>query len=309
MKILIQNYTSMLSTEAMYFAKCLEIAKQDVFLWNDPNMSTFDVFDSFKPEVFITHWQFISNDTIKYLTQDKGIQLVLNISGITNEQLDSIAEIVKKNEINCPFVFTNAHNVFTKPETSVKDAFTVETILPGADIFLPPSIDVGDVELEAGVVATEMSKEIEDYVENKDTYHLLKLSTSPEVDKNFDMPVNIMTLIALYGKYKQVACFTEVNTALTQLFYDATLNSKNIKFFVPEDQKSTLNEFVESIFSPEDETLEDLVISELGKMIKDTIKKHHTCVNRSIDLCKLLKNSEALSVLEKTGFSFKAGGK
>ena len=48
MRILIQNYTSMLSTEAMYLAKSLELAGQDVYLWQDPNISAFDMFDQFQ---------------------------------------------------------------------------------------------------------------------------------------------------------------------------------------------------------------------------------------------------------------------
>ena len=34
-------------------------------------MSAFDMFDSFKPDLFISHFQFVNDDCMKYLSQNK----------------------------------------------------------------------------------------------------------------------------------------------------------------------------------------------------------------------------------------------
>lgn len=288
MKILIQNYTSLLSTEPMYIAKSLELAEQEVFLWNDPNMSAFDVFDSFKPDVFLTHYHFLNQDAVKYLSQNKKIQCVLNISGITNEDLEKVTDVIEKEGINCPFVFTNAHQLLPKPKSS---KIKVESILPGVDIFLPEQ-QFPDYDLDLGVIGLEMNKEIEDYVAETETYHLLKLTTSPEQDKNFDMPINIITMRSLYSKYKEIMIATGMNVIFSQVFYDAITHSKKVTFKIDKEEQPLLDQFLASTFM-EEET------EDLSSALKRQIKTRHTCVSRAARFCKFLKDSDTKLKLEK----------
>ena len=85
MKMLIQNYSSGLSTEAMYFNQCLREGGLESHMWADGQISAFDIFDAVKPDIFISHYKFITTDIIKYLKQAKNIPMVLNVTG-TNEQ-------------------------------------------------------------------------------------------------------------------------------------------------------------------------------------------------------------------------------
>ena len=268
MKTLIQNYTSMLSTEPMYIAKSLELAEQEVFLWNDPNMSAFDVFDSFNPDVFLTHYHFLSQDALKYLSQNKKIQCVLNVSGITNEDLEKVANIIEEEGVNCPFVFTNAHQLLPKLKS---DKIKVESILPGLDVFLPAE-QFTDFDIDLGVIGLEMNKEIEDYVANKETYHLLKLTTSPDQDKNFDMPINVITMRSLYSKYKEIMIATGMNVIFSQLFYDAIAHSNKVTFKISKEEQPLLDQFLASTFM-EEET------DDLSSALKRQIKTRHTCVS------------------------------
>ena len=75
MKTLIQNYTSALSTEPMYINKCLNECGGQSVLWSDPSVSAFDAFDHSSPDLFITHYKFLTNDVVKYLSQNKKIQI------------------------------------------------------------------------------------------------------------------------------------------------------------------------------------------------------------------------------------------
>jgi len=288
MRLLIQNYTSLLSTEPMYLAKSLELVGQDVFLWQDPNMSTFDVFDSFTPDTYITHYRFLTNDAIKYLSQNKNIQCVLNISGIDNAGLDEIASVFKENNINCPFVFTNAHDVLPKPKS---DHLKVESILPGLDIFLPGE-PYPDYELDLGVIGLEINKEIEDYVSDRDTYHLLKLTSAPERDKNFDFPVNVISMRSLYSRYNEIMFATDMNVVLSQLFYDAVAHANKVTFKIHEEEQPLLDQFLATTFM-EEET------DDLSAALKAQIKSRHTCVSRAARLCKFLKDSDTKLKLEK----------
>ena len=65
MKTLIQNYSSALSTEAMYFNRCLQEGGVDSVLWANGQTSAFDIFDAVRPEIFISHYKFITTDITK----------------------------------------------------------------------------------------------------------------------------------------------------------------------------------------------------------------------------------------------------
>ena len=288
MRILIQNYASMLSTEAMYLAKSLELAEQDVYLWQDPNLSTFDVFDQFKPDVFLTHYQFMSDDTIKYLSQNNRIQCVMNITGINDENMEIIEGVVDTNKINCPFVFTNAHNILPLPKAK---KIKVNSILPGLDVFLPEE-DYPKYKLDLGVIATEINEQIDKYVEDKDTYHLLKLTAQSERDKNFDMPVNIMSLRSLYSRYKEVMFATGMNIIFSQLFYEAITHADRVTFKLQAEEEPVLNEFLTSTFKEEK-------TDDLGAALKKQVKSRHTCLSRAARFCKFIKNSDAQSKQER----------
>ena len=288
MRILIQNYTSMLSTEAMYLAKSLELAGQDVYLWQDPNISAFDMFDQFKPDVVLTHYQFLSNDMIKYLSQKRQIQCVLNVTGINNENMGMIDDSFGEKKINCPFVFTNAHNILPTP---VAKKIKINSILPGLDIFLPEG-DYPEYKLDLGVIATDANEQIDEYVENKDTYHLLKLATAPEKDKNFDMPVNILSLRGMYSRYKEIMFATGMNIIFSQLFYEAIAHSDKVTFKLEKDEEPILDKFLASTFIEEES-------DNLGAVLKKQIRSRHNCVSRAARFCKFIKNSDAQSKLEK----------
>ena len=288
MRILIHNYTSILSTEPMYLARSFEIVGHEVHLWNDPNASVFDTFDQFKPDLFITHFQFINNDCIKYLSQNKDIQLVVNCTGATTDQLKSVAANILENNINCPVLFTNAGAGLKYAKT---EKIRMESVLPGLDVFLPPQV-LPDYKLDIGVVALEPNETIDKAIKNKDTYHLLKLTTSDERDKNFDMPVNILNLRSLYSKYKEITFATPMSIVFSQLFYEATFYADKVSFKLTEEEQPMFDSFLQQVFKEEQ-------TDDISNALKSQIKSNHTCISRAARLCKFLKDSETKLKLEK----------
>ena len=60
MKILFHNYSNSTSTEPIYLYNALQKCGVESFIWADPNMSAYDVFDTTKPDVFVTHFKTFS---------------------------------------------------------------------------------------------------------------------------------------------------------------------------------------------------------------------------------------------------------
>ena len=93
MKTLIQNYTSSISTEPMYIERCLLECGQEAQLWANPGLSAFDAFDSSNPDLFITHYSFLTQDIVKYLSSKRNISMALNITGAGKQEIEKIEQI------------------------------------------------------------------------------------------------------------------------------------------------------------------------------------------------------------------------
>ena len=130
---LVYNYSSNVSTEPLYLQKCITEAGGTSHLWADHSISTFDIFDSIKPDVFICHFSRFTTDMLKYLSNNKNISIVLNITGAADEHIQSIEQAFDVNNISCPFFFTNTHKLIKTVNTKRE----IKCILPSIDVFLP----------------------------------------------------------------------------------------------------------------------------------------------------------------------------
>ena len=110
MKILFQNYATENSTEATYLAQCLSMVDGvDCDLWSNPNVSTYDVLDSYKPDLVATHYRFVTTDLIKYISSNPSSspELILNVTGATPEEAESI-EGLEGSGVKIRLAFTNS---------------------------------------------------------------------------------------------------------------------------------------------------------------------------------------------------------
>lgn len=287
MKTLIHNYSSATSSEPMYFTKCLELCETPVHLWSDQNISAFDMFDAVQPDVFITHYTFMTNDIVKYLSQHKKIKTVLNLSGANEQEMETIEQVFVAGNIDVPFVFTNMHDCMYKNKPR---GIKMVNIWPSADIFLPPSA-VPDFEIDLAVVATDMTDLVKRATESKDTYHLLSLGKDNE---EFDLSTNIQILRGMYDKYNEVLITSDISVVFSQVLFEAALNAKKLSIKVSKDQQGMLDKILASLFHDDGN-------DNVARLVKRQIERKHTCVNRTSRLCKFLKNTDAVKKLDKLG--------
>jgi len=253
----------------------------------DREVSAFDMFDATSPDVFISHYAFLTNDIVKYLSQNKKIKTVLNVTGANKQELDSIEQVFIGNKIEIPFVFTNAHDCISKHKTKT---IKMVNIWPSVDIFLPIS-PTPDFEIDLAVVATDMTDLVKNAIKDRDTYHLLSLGKE---DEQFDLSVNIQLLRSVYGKYKEVMITSSIETVFSQVLFEAAINAKKLSIKVNKDQQATLDNILASLFHDDGNT-------DVAALVKKQIQRKHTCVNRASRLCKLLKNEEAAKKLNQLG--------
>ena len=287
MRTLIHNYSSALSTEPMYFTRCLEMCGLQTHLWSDKSVSAFDIFDAVQPDVFLSHYAFLTNDIVKYLTQNKKIKTVLNVTGANEQELVSIEQVFSENKLEVPFVFTNMHDSMYKHKTK---RIRMVNILPSVDIFLP-LVDLPDFEIDLAVIATDMNELVKNATKSKDTYHLLSLGGD---NKEFDLSANIQLLRGMYGKYKEIVLTSDISVVFSQVLFEAALNANKLSIKVDKKQQPTLDKIFASLFHDDGN-------DDVGKLIKQQVQRKHTCVNRTARLCKLLKNEEATQKLKKMG--------
>jgi len=288
MKTLVQNYTSALSTEPMYIQRSLVEIGEESVIWNDPNSSAFDTFDFTKPDLFISHFKFLTDDIIKYLSGNKKITTVLNITGVQKEELDMLDSIIKDRKLDVPFVFTNSYKLESfLSSKSVK----VEGLYPAADIFIP-RMPTPDYELDTCVFSLSDNKLVQEVVSKYDNYHIASFN-SQDQSGYADMFLDITSAVSFYERYKKIILADDINVVTSQLLFDSILRCKQINIKVDENQQSQLDEILATLF------LESSEDSELGEILRGQVRKRHNCIRRTSRLFRLLKSSEISGKLER----------
>tara|TARA_R100000008_G_scaffold86093_1_gene77878 strand:- start:10576 stop:11457 length:882 start_codon:yes stop_codon:yes gene_type:complete len=289
MKTLIQNYTSALSTEPMYLQQCLAEVGEESVLWSDPSKSAFDTFDFTKPDVFISHFKFLTNDIIKYLSGNKNISMILNVSGAQQSEIETIEGIIKDTKINVPFLFTNMYkNTSNVSQKGVK----IEGIYPAADVFIP-RMPTPDYRLDTCVFSITNNSMVQESVANQDSCHVVSFNQQDQ-SGYADMFLDITSAVSFYEKYDTVVLADDVNIVTSQLLFDSLLRCNNIKIKVDESQQSTLDNILSTLFI---ETSEE---GDIGQILKKQVKSRHNCFRRAARLFRLLKSSEISGKLERT---------
>jgi hypothetical protein len=285
MKILFHNYSSSTSTEPLYLHNALQKCGVESVIWGDPNTSAYDVFDTTKPDVFVTHFKTFSQDIFQYMKQNSGCSLVLNVTGASQSQVDSIEKELENSGIKVAFLFTNSSE--NKPKTK----FKLHNLLPAADLFnLPPQQNVKSVLPEA-VVSNKFDENVENYIGEKDVFNLLYI-TEGDKDSNFDIRVNVRNLSQLYKVYDKMSLVGDNDLCCSQLFFDMMMYCNNPA--VRSSDQEVFNKFLGNVFKDTDQSEDDLV-----GQIRNQIKDRHTPFHRAWRLMKFLGDKDAMSKIDK----------
>jgi len=274
MKALIQNYVNGESTEAGYLSEALTRMGLEAQLWSD-GRSAFDKLDMYKPDVIFCHYMFLTGDIIKYLSNKKTIQIVVNVSGIQQHELETIESEILEKGINCPFLFSNLPKDAIKVKTK---KLKLHSVMNGADIFLPTAGSFIDYDIDLGIVCDyNASSRFSEEIEGVNSWHFI--TTSPELE-SADLAIPIQYTPELYGKYKKVIVTVD-GPRVPQQFFDAILHGKDVSF--------------KGKYETQDETSQRVITKLLGsdsKSWKSAVKNKHTCLNRVQKLIKLLGNED-----------------
>ena len=163
-------------------------------------------------------------------------------------------------------------------------------ILPSVDIFLPV-LDLPNFEIDLAVIATDINPLVTNAVKSKNTYHLLALGGDSE---GFDLTTNIQLLRGMYNRYKEVILTSDISIVFSQVLFEAAINANKLSLKVSKAQQDILDKVLASLFHNDGN-------KDVGNLIKSQIQRKHTCINRASRLCRLLKNEEAVKMLDKLG--------
>ena len=243
MKAILENYSSNLTTEPLYFSECLNRIGSQGMLWNPSEISIYDAYDVMKPDVIMLTLRSISLDIFKLLKSSPA-QLVVNTSGCSEDEVELLCEAIKFNKIDCPFIFSD-----TSANGTVQGIQRVN-ILKGADIFLKNQTNtIPEYSIDAAFVVDSDQEE----VDFDGSYHILSQYEDVKADIHF--PIN--SFYALCKNYKEIIIKTSVGNTLSQSFFDAHLYGSKVKV---EDKGALGDKF--------------------GDNIKKSVKSKHLCTHR-----------------------------
>lgn len=277
MRILIENYNTITSTEATYLHNCLLQAGVEVSMWNPEvdKIAVFDLFDQVDPEVFITRYDCLTPEVMKRLGKGK-CKLVLNVSGIESNSAVNLEEELEAANVNVDFFFFNR----VRPEGLKSKCIEV---MPGADIFLgfsqPSPRQIPWATISNSPV--EMEEEVE-------VYH--NISTSPDYDG--DLQLDLPTLSQKLSLYRNVRLHGDSDYVLSQLFLDCAVRTHGkTTIKLTEENQVDVVSFFQRILPDLPEGDEATVY------IKSTILSKHSCFNRAERIAKQLGMEETVSNL------------
>ena len=213
MKVLISDYTSNESSEPLYLNTVLNTIGCSSSLWSR-NISAFDMFDLTKPDLHITHHSMLTKDLATYL-KDAQIDLVINITGLNQQQLSQLEIVLTDYNIKPKFFFINYHHHGLESKTNIV------TILHGVDLFL------GQSEIQYNIdygIFINNETQITDF---KDSYHYV--TNNDKLTNTADIFLPIYRLNNLYCNYNYIV-FKYFDNIFPQAFFDAAFYNGNVLF-------------------------------------------------------------------------------
>lgn len=201
MRVLVHNYSSETSTEPIYFNRAFNAVGLSSNIWLDKNLSAYDAFDIYKPELFITSHNLLNRDIIRRLA-GSDISVVLNCTGVSEENL----ELIKSLPINLALCFEN-----------VKSKLGLLKIEPCADIFIKDAIGNPFLFTSENLFVVSSLEELNSIdTKGLKNYHIISIVKDLVKDARVDTYLSIIDIIRIYKNYSKV-----ISTYPSQVIFDA----------------------------------------------------------------------------------------
>lgn len=243
MKFLISDYSTPWHTEPYYFNAGLNLVGQESNILNH-NVSMYDNFDRFTPDIYITHISQLSKDVIRYITENKKIKLLINTNFANPDLVKKNDEYLISSKIDYSFFGNNSPDNMTK---YVK-------ILFGADIFLNRQKKQYNI---SKLIFIESKNQIEKL---DGTYHYT--ATNQEMIENVDIIFPSTTLSLLFNSYDEII-FKGSSYIGSQVAFDAIYSGTKVIFDTKEAKDL---DKIDEIFKKQ--------------KLLTSVKNKHTCLHR-----------------------------
>lgn len=288
MKILFDNYVTLTSSESSYFNGVLNRVGVQSFFWSDKRISAFDILDTTKPDVLVTHYRQLSQDIVKYLSNNSKVNLVLNISGSTENEVNALESFLLSNNVTCQLMFSGDLNP-SKPKQ-----IKFEEILPAADLFFSINPPTGK-RIDFGILCQSSNNDlVRDFAKDKEVYHTLGVNQEQVSDT--DLQVNIKSITDITQLYNTLVLAGDLRFVSSQLFFDTLLRANKCSVITNPSQQDKWHKFIERIFDMPKDWKDSDSIKEL---LRSQVLQKHTCYNRTERLMKLLGNSDAMASIQR----------
>lgn len=280
MRILVDNYVSETTTEPVYLDRCFKMAGAESHLWDRNRSSLYDTFDEVRPDVFVTDYKRIDPTLSKYLSQStKPISVVVNVTGSGPRQLEAINDFLTNSKAKSPFCFTN---IPESVEPIQKSPLRVESIMHGADIFLPIQPPL-KYQIDVGVMAVGgFDPALYKHGRSK---HVINAGATEDYD--FDTNIPIHQGPSIYGNYDKVVLVGSLSRVFTQRFFDVAFHAKEFSVYLEDDEQ------IKTCVK----TTELLKMNNVNSRIP--ILRSHTALHRAKRFLQKLKCSEMCKNLDK----------
>jgi hypothetical protein len=275
MKFLIDNYSTSNNTESLYINSVLNLIEGCSSSIRSNDISVYDSFDLANPNFFITHANKISSDMIFYLKEHVDICIIVNISGINQENVTKLDTSFKMNGITKVIFFINYPN-----HGLVSKLTNIFVISHGADVFLTKASNV-KYQIQQGIFVTNKSQ----ITKREGTYHYL--STINSLAKDVDIFLPAMYMSNIYKNYDKLI-FKPFGKIIPQNYFDAVLYGNMVEY-EPDFSDDPAVAILANLFNGCDSF----------EKIKQQVKNKHTCLHRTKSLLSQLPCSDLVVKLGK----------
>ena len=253
MNILVDNYVTAFSTEAIYLYHTIDNTEGlNAFYWPNKNISTYDIFDETNPDVFITHVGHVNFELASYITDNKSDMIVLlSTEDYPQDKLLEVQTVLLEHDkslLNNLFFLNRKHN---PQKTKIKSV----VLSPCADINIPEATVEYNIP-KAYVVSAGAKLE-----KHEGSYHYLSND-----NREACIAAPQQNLASIMSKYDEIE-FSNM-PSFRQAFYDAAFRCN--KVYYSSDNKK-LDEQSEKIFGQvlSKENKENVDYEEVKKVIAE----------------------------------------
>ena len=283
MRVLIQDYSSPDTTEPMYLCQSFNTVGIQSVLWNSDQSSAYDTFDSFLPNLFIAHFQRITSDCIKYLSQNRHITTILNMTGAQQQHIEQLEGLIRDTNINVGFAFTSSPKEINKLNSS---SVKIIDLPAGVELFAATGEAVAPpYEIDHAVVSNYDARSVLSSKLKGISHHFL--STSSELTDSLDITAPEINLQSLYSRYKNVIVSRNDQVIPQSLFSAVYKGAKVVYSGRYETQASIVMEALQNMYRGVKGCFDMNADFDQQKVREYTIEKH-TCFNRTQKICAKL---------------------